>query len=201
LRSIGASTTYTVAAGSPTGFLVLGTFTDTIASPPAFTSSIVWGDGKTSAGELVSFSGAYHVVASHTYAQAGTYVPIVTVKSGGVSLTMKNTKFIVTAAAAASPAVLAATSGTTIAIVPPAAAPAPSSTSAAPALVLGSSPFAFQSPTATSTRPRRAHNAKTNAPSGHVQLIELQKRRPAAEQALIHSHAALVHKSKKHVPG
>ncbi len=99
LRSTGSATTYNAVVGSSTGPLVMGTFTDSISPPPPFTASIAWGDGQTSAGSVVTLASSYQVTASHTYAQAGSYVPVVTVQSGGVTLTMKNTTIIVTAAA------------------------------------------------------------------------------------------------------
>jgi hypothetical protein len=113
LQSIGLPTTYTATAGSPTGPIVLSTFTD--ATPGAnvgdYTSSIVWGDGVTDSGTVVKALGDFLVVASHTYGQSGTYVPVVTITaSDGAGLTTNNATVVVNAAPVA-PAITLASSG------------------------------------------------------------------------------------------
>ena len=53
-----------------------GNFSDTAGS---FTSTIDWGDGTTTAGTIVGSNGSFTVDGGHTYADEGSFQPIVTI--------------------------------------------------------------------------------------------------------------------------
>jgi hypothetical protein len=58
-------------------------FTDNRGPNPAanFTAFITWGDGISSSGTIVPFSGGFEVVGSHSYSAAGSYILAVTIQS------------------------------------------------------------------------------------------------------------------------
>ena len=121
MQSIGTATTYNVTTNTATGSVVVGTFTDASRrlrpSPPRSTGET----GRAVPGFVVAITGAYNVVANHTYTTAGTYAVTVTVTSGVASLVMTNTTIVVAAALSdLSP----------LSPTPPAAAPVSSSVAA-----------------------------------------------------------------------
>ncbi len=63
------------------GNTAVGTFTDGNLSDTAgsFTATIDWGDGTTTAGTLVGSNGSFTVDGGHTYADEGSFSPIVTI--------------------------------------------------------------------------------------------------------------------------
>ena len=71
------------------GTTTVATFTD--ADPNGtlggYTATINWGDGHTSSGIIVATAGGFAVEAGHTYAEQGSYTPIVTINDGGGSTT------------------------------------------------------------------------------------------------------------------
>jgi hypothetical protein len=85
LSVLGASLTPVVAA------LFTGTVATLVPNESKasnFTALVSWGDSSSSVATLVPFSGAYSVVGSHTYANAGTYGIVVTVQdSNGDTVT------------------------------------------------------------------------------------------------------------------
>jgi hypothetical protein len=151
LASADSPTTDTVAAGSSTGQIVVSTFSDTEASPSAFSASIAWGDGVTSAGSIVPVSGGYSVVASHVYSTSGSYVPQVTVTSGSVSLVMEDTTIVVPSA----PPLVATPTPTPPPVVMSTPTPTPSAPSGGGTSPLGPNPF-------TSSSSKSAHERKSD---------------------------------------
>ena len=71
------------------GTTTVATFTD--ADPNGtlgdYTATINWGDGHTSSGIIVTTANGFAVEAGHTYAEQGSYTPIVTINDGGGSTT------------------------------------------------------------------------------------------------------------------
>ena len=71
------------------GTTTVATFTD--ADPNGtlggYTATINWGDGHTSSGIIVTTANGFAVEAGHTYAEQGSYAPIVTINDGGGSTT------------------------------------------------------------------------------------------------------------------
>jgi hypothetical protein len=59
----------------------VATFTDagSSAAASAYSATIAWGDGSTSAGSLTGSAGSYTVAGSHTYATAGTFAVAVSI--------------------------------------------------------------------------------------------------------------------------
>jgi hypothetical protein len=53
----------------------IATFTDSDAARPssAFSATVIWGDGTSSAGTVAGASGSFSVTASHVYAEEGSY--------------------------------------------------------------------------------------------------------------------------------
>jgi hypothetical protein len=92
LTNTSSTAAYMGTAGTPTGSLLVATFTD--GNPgnntADFTVTIHWGDSTTSTGTVSydSTSGTYSVNGSHTYTSANTYMITVDVSDdGGSSLT------------------------------------------------------------------------------------------------------------------
>jgi hypothetical protein len=77
---------FTGPAGSTVGGTV-ATITDpnTSATPSAYSATIDWGDGSSSAGTIAGGNGAFNVTGSHAYAAGGTYPIAVTITSVGTS--------------------------------------------------------------------------------------------------------------------
>jgi hypothetical protein len=73
-------------AGSAVGGTV-ATITDpnTSATPGAYSATINWGDGSSSAGTISAGNGTFNVTGSHAYAAGGTYPIGVTITSVGTS--------------------------------------------------------------------------------------------------------------------
>ena len=63
----------------------VATITDpnTSATPSAYSATINWGDGSSSAGTITGGNGTFNVVGSHSYATAGTFPVAVTITSVG----------------------------------------------------------------------------------------------------------------------
>jgi len=97
LRSIGPKKTVRATAHKTTGNLVLATFFDTNAGAPpdSLTSMIAWGDGSASQGTVIAVAGGFTVVGSHTYAQAGTFTPVVRLTDSGASSQARTTTIVV----------------------------------------------------------------------------------------------------------
>ncbi len=64
----------------------VATFTDPGSPDPAanYTATIDWGDGTTVTGTVTGDTGNYAVTGSHTYADEGTFNPVITVSETGV---------------------------------------------------------------------------------------------------------------------
>jgi hypothetical protein len=58
---------------------------NTSATASAYSATIDWGDGSSSAGTITGGNGAFNVTGSHAYAAAGTYPVAVTITSVGTS--------------------------------------------------------------------------------------------------------------------
>src|SRR5581483_10628996 len=78
--------------GIGTGTFTVATFTDNYSSAPFgfttdFTATVTWGDGRSSAGAVVTTStpGVFAVLASHTYAEEGTDILSVDIPDVGGS--------------------------------------------------------------------------------------------------------------------
>jgi len=74
---------------------VVATFTDSIATDTAaaFTATVAWGDGTTTAGVVGGAAGMFTVSGTHTYAAAGTFTVTVTIRhtATGVTATATST--------------------------------------------------------------------------------------------------------------
>jgi hypothetical protein len=81
LATAAVQPTVTATEGASTGPVVLGAFTDAGYSGSTaadFTATIDWGDGTTSAGTVTGAPGGpFTVTGTHTYAEDGTYAPVV----------------------------------------------------------------------------------------------------------------------------
>jgi hypothetical protein len=77
---------FTGSTGNSVGGTV-ATITDpnTSATASAYSASINWGDGTTSAGTITGGSGSFNVAGNHSYSTAGTYAVSVTITSVGTS--------------------------------------------------------------------------------------------------------------------
>jgi len=78
-------TTINAAQGKPLSNVLVGTFTDadTALGASAFSATINWGDGHTSAGKVVTNkSGGFNVLGSHVYAASGAYAVKVSIQQG-----------------------------------------------------------------------------------------------------------------------
>ncbi len=74
----------------PAGSAVGGTVAtikdpNTSATPSAYSATINWGDGSSSAGTITGGNGTFNVTGSHPYAAGGTYPVAVTITSVGTS--------------------------------------------------------------------------------------------------------------------
>jgi ELWxxDGT repeat protein len=88
--AVGAVWAPTTLAGTPAGPLTLVDFQDAagFAGPAAYQATIAWGDGTTTAGRCWgSANGLVRVSGQHTYLRGGTFHPVVTLRSRGVSAT------------------------------------------------------------------------------------------------------------------
>ena len=73
-------------AGTPTtGTVATITDPNTSATASAYSATINWGDGTTSAGTITGGNGSFNVTGNHTYSTAGTYPVAVTITSVGTS--------------------------------------------------------------------------------------------------------------------
>jgi streptogramin lyase len=74
-----AGTTVNTTEGQPfVGTVATFTDSDPSALPGSFAATINWGDGTTSAGQILEdASGTFYVSGTHTYAEEGTVIPIV----------------------------------------------------------------------------------------------------------------------------
>jgi hypothetical protein len=88
-------------ATEATAFVVattVATFTDTSSSDTAaaFTATIDWGDGTTSAGTVVGSNGSFAVTGGHTYTDEGSYTLGVAIKQASTTVLSLGGTLVVT---------------------------------------------------------------------------------------------------------
>jgi hypothetical protein len=76
---------YTSEGRLVSGFVATFSDAGTPDAATAYSATIDWGDGTTSAGTVVSFNGAFAVQGEHTYADEGSFTVTVTVAETGVA--------------------------------------------------------------------------------------------------------------------
>ncbi|HEV3339063.1 MAG TPA: TIGR03118 family protein, partial [Pirellulales bacterium] len=102
LAGDGASLSATEGAAQISGTIAAFSSSNTTAQASAFTATIDWGDGSTSAGTVSSNSdGGFNVTGHHTYADEGTETIHVTVSDGTNTVTLNGSATIADAALSA----------------------------------------------------------------------------------------------------